>query len=398
MSVLALAGGVGGAKLAEGLAAILPPGELTVAVNVGDDFEHLGLHISPDIDTVTYTLAGLNNKEQGWGLEGETWNFITALERLGGESWFRLGDKDIATHIERTRRLKTESLSAVTADFARRLGIKQPIVPVSDDPVRTMVTTDQGVLAFQDYFVRLRCAPRVERLEFAGIEAEAQRRPSPPPWPIPDLEAIVICPSNPFLSIQPILSIAGVREALERRRVPMIAVSPIIGGQAVKGPAAKIMEELGMTVSSAGVASFYGSLLDGLMIDETDAALASEIAGQPQSWSADTMMRNAGDRRRVAAEVLAFAERLRAVDEHLGDHTGPSAGRGQVAAGRGADPAERQRLNQNFFHQTLDVTAAVVGRERVLVVSRSEELLGGRAVDGASRPCWRHRLMALTSR
>jgi LPPG:FO 2-phospho-L-lactate transferase len=210
MSVLALAGGVGGAKLAEGLAAILPPGALTVAVNVGDDFEHLGLHISPDIDTVTYTLAGLNNQEQGWGLEGETWNFITALERLGGESWFRLGDRDIATHIERTRRLKTETLSAVTADFAARLGIRQKIVPVSDDPVRTMVKTDQGLLAFQDYFVRLRCAPRVEKLEFPNITThEAERRPLLAALAAPDLEAIVICPSNPFLSILPILSIAG---------------------------------------------------------------------------------------------------------------------------------------------------------------------------------------------
>ena len=264
MSVLALAGGVGGAKLAEGLAAILPPGELIVAVNVGDDFEHLGLRISPDIDTVTYTLAGLSNKEQGWGLEGETWNFITALERLGGESWFRLGDRDIATHIERTRRLKRETLSAVTADFATRLGIKQAIVPVSDDPVRTMVVTDRGLLAFQDYFVRLRCGPRVERLEFPGIE---DMRPSPgfaAALSAPELTAIIVCPSNPFLSILPILSVPGIRAALEQRRVPLIAVSPIVGGEAVKGPAAKIMDELGIKVSSIGVAGFYGTLLDGL--------------------------------------------------------------------------------------------------------------------------------------
>jgi LPPG:FO 2-phospho-L-lactate transferase len=311
MSVLALAGGVGGAKLAEGLAAVLPPGELTVAVNVGDDFEHLGVRISPDIDTVTYTLSGLNNQEQGWGLAGETWQFMDSLERLGGETWFRLGDKDMATHIERTRRLKAgETLSDITLDFARRLGIKQPIVPVSDDPVRTMVTTDQGVLAFQDYFVRLRCAPRVERLEFAGA-AEAKLSPTfAAALSAPDLQAIIVCPSNPFLSIQPILSIAGVREALERRRVPMIAVSPIIGGQAVKGPAAKIMEELGMTVSSAGVAGFYGTLLDGLMIDTVDAHLKSEITG-PAIDVTDTMMRNADDRRRLAREALAFAERLR---------------------------------------------------------------------------------------
>ncbi len=309
MSVLALAGGVGGAKLAEGLAAILPPGELTVAVNTGDDFEHLGLKISPDIDTVTYTLAGLNNQEQGWGLEGETWNFIAALERLGGESWFRLGDRDLATHVERTRRLKTETLSAVTADFARQLGIAQAIVPVTDDPLRTMVQTDQGLLAFQDYFVRLRCAPRVERLEFPGIEAMRPSAGFSAALADPNLKAIVICPSNPFLSILPILSLPGVRTALQQRTVPLIAVSPIIGGQAVKGPAAKIMEELGLSVSSTGIAGFYGPLLDGLMIDETDRTLAPEIDG-PDIHVGDTMMRNTADRRRVAAEVLAFAERI----------------------------------------------------------------------------------------
>ncbi len=309
MTVLALAGGVGGAKLAEGLAAILPPGELTVAVNVADDFEHLGFRISPDIDTVTYTLAGLNNQTQGWGLEGESWNFMAALERLGGDNWFLLGDQDIATHVERTRRLKTETLSAITADFARRLGIEQHIVPVSDDAVRTMVKTEQGLLPFQDYFVRLRCAPRVERLEFPGIKGT---RPSPgfaTALSDPALNAIIICPSNPFLSILPILSIPGVREALERRRVPLVAVSPIIGGQAVKGPAAKIMDELGMAVSSLGVAAFYGSLLDGLMIDAVDAALSSDIKG-PAILVGDTMMRDSNDRRRVAADVLHFAERL----------------------------------------------------------------------------------------
>jgi len=309
VSVLALAGGVGGAKLAEGLAALLPPGALTVAVNVGDDFEHLGLHVSPDIDTVTYTLSGLSNKEQGWGLEGETWNFITAIERLGGESWFRLGDKDIATHIERTRRLKSESLSAITADFAARLGIRQKIVPVSDDPVRTMVRTDQGLLAFQDYFVRLRCAPRVEKLEFPDIDGAKPSAGFLSALSAPDLEAIVVCPSNPFLSILPILSIPGVRLALEARNAPLVAVSPIIGGAAVKGPAAKIMDELGLAVSSVGVAGFYGSLLDGLMIDKVDAHLAPEIDGS-EVLVGDTMMRNSEDRRRVATEVLAFARSL----------------------------------------------------------------------------------------
>jgi LPPG:FO 2-phospho-L-lactate transferase len=310
MSVLALAGGVGGAKLADGLAAILPPGDLTVAVNTGDDFEHLGLRISPDIDTVLYTLSGLNNREQGWGLEGETWAFMNALERLGGATWFRLGDRDIATHIERTRRLRTETLSAVTADFALRLGIKQAIVPVTDDPAPTMVATDEGLLPFQDYFVRLRCRPRVERLEFPGIDNARMSPGFAAALADPGLTGIVICPSNPFLSILPILSLPGARDALSARNVPVIAVSPIIGGQAVKGPAAKIMTELGMPVSPVGVAAFYGSLIDGMVIDTADAALAGEIEG-PEVLVTNTLMRSAEDKRRLAREVLEFGAKVR---------------------------------------------------------------------------------------
>jgi LPPG:FO 2-phospho-L-lactate transferase len=306
MSVLALAGGVGGAKLAEGLAAILPPGELTVAVNTGDDFEHLGLRISPDIDTVLYTLSGLNNQAQGWGLEGETWNFMAALERLGGETWFRLGDRDMATHIERTRRLKSETLSEITADFARRLGITHTIIPVSDDPAPTMVATDEGLLAFQDYFVRLQCRPRVERLEFPRI-ADARMSPGlAAALSAPDLDLIVICPSNPFLSILPILSLPGMREALTNRRAPAIAVSPIIGGKAVKGPAAKIMTELGMDVSPVGVAEFYGALIDGFVIDDADSGLADAIKG-PKFLVTNTLMLNAEDRRGLARDVVTFA-------------------------------------------------------------------------------------------
>jgi LPPG:FO 2-phospho-L-lactate transferase len=309
MSVLALAGGVGGAKLADGLAAILPLGELTVAVNTGDDFEHLGLRISPDIDTVLYTLSGLNNREQGWGLEGETWNFMDALARLGGETWFRLGDRDMATHIERTRRLKSETLSAITADFAARLGIKQNIVPVSDDLVRTMVVTDEGLLPFQDYFVRLQCRPRVERLEFPGIEDARVSPGFARALTASDLTQIVICPSNPFLSILPILSLPGVRDPLRDRRVPVVAVSPIIGGQALKGPAAKIMTELGMSVSPVGIAEFYGPLIDGLVIDVIDVVLANEIHG-PKVLVTNTVMRSAEDKRRLAREVCEFATKL----------------------------------------------------------------------------------------
>jgi LPPG:FO 2-phospho-L-lactate transferase len=309
--ILALAGGVGGAKLADGLAATLPPDALTIVVNTGGDFEHLGLKISPDLDTVMYTLAGLNNQEQGWGLAGETWNFIKAVERLGGEAWFKLGDQDIATHVERTRRLRDETLSAVTADFCGRLGIRHKIVPMSDDAVRTMVHTDQGLLPFQDYFVRLACRPVLQRLEFAGAE---QARPATPfleALRSPSLEAIIVCPSNPFLSILPILSVPGIREALAERRAPLIAVSPIIGGQAVKGPAAKIMRELAFDVSPRGIAAFYGDLLDGLVIDRTDEALAKEDIG-PALHVTDTIMRDRGDKVRLAGEVVNFATELSA--------------------------------------------------------------------------------------
>jgi LPPG:FO 2-phospho-L-lactate transferase len=311
VTILALAGGVGGAKLAEGLAAQLSPSELAIVVNTGDDFEHLGLRISPDLDTVMYNLAGINNPEQGWGLAGETWNFITALERLGGEAWFRLGDRDLATHIERTRRLYHETLSAITADFCGRLGIRHPIVPMSDEPVRTMVDSDSGLLPFQDYFVRLRCAPTVRRLEFHGIDAAKPTPRFAEALGAPDLSGIVVCPSNPWLSILPILSVPGVRGILEQRRAPFIAVSPIVGGQAVKGPAAKIMGELGVPVSPAGIAAFYGDLLDGLVIDIVDAELAREIDG-PAVLVTDTMMRNREDKVRLAAEVLAFTGRLHA--------------------------------------------------------------------------------------
>lgn len=307
--IVALAGGVGGAKLAHGLAMVLRPADLAIVVNTGDDFRHLGLHVSPDLDTVMYTLAGLNNQVQGWGLEGETWNFMAATERMGGETWFRLGDRDLATHVERTRRLGRESLSAITADLCRRLGVQHAVVPMSDDPVRTLVDTDRGRLAFQDYFVRLRCAPRVRRLQFQGAR---QARPSAgfrAALKSDRLQAIVLCPSNPFLSIDPILSVPGIRAALKERRAPLVAVSPLIGGQAVKGPAAKIMGELDMPTTPAGIARHYRGLLDGLVIDRADAALAGELGKLPVLVT-DTLMTGAADKSRLAGEVLKFARRL----------------------------------------------------------------------------------------
>ena len=305
--ILALAGGVGGAKLALGLAGVLPADELTVAVNTADDFEHLGFSISPDLDTVMYTLAGVANPETGWGRQGESWTVMEALGQLGGETWFRLGDKDLATHIERTRRLRAgETLSAITSDLARRLGVKPAMVPMSDDLVRTMVMTDQGELAFQDWFVRLQCRPTVRSVRFAGIESA---KPSPALLDMAGLRGVIVCPSNPFVSVAPILALSGMRTALETAKGPRIAVTPIVGGQAIKGPAAKMLAELGHDVSALGVARYYRGLIDGFMLDKEDAALATDIEALGMRVRvADTMMRNDEDKRRLAADVLAFVD------------------------------------------------------------------------------------------
>jgi LPPG:FO 2-phospho-L-lactate transferase len=311
-SILALAGGVGGAKLANGLAAMLAPEQLAIIVNTGDDFEHLGLSISPDLDTVTYTLAGINNVAQGWGIAGESWTVLEAIKRLGGEDWFLLGDQDLATHIVRSQRLRSETLSQVTADLCRRLGIRHRVAPMSDDPVRTMVETDEGRLAFQDYFVRRRCAPRFRDIAFDGI---AQARPSPAfeaALDDPALAAIVICPSNPILSIRPITSLPGIAERLRQSPVPVVAVSPFIGDKAVKGPAAKIMQELDLPVSPHGVMSCYGDMIDILVIDREDAAYADQIDGV-EILVTDTLMRDPKDQARLAGEILEFLRSPRRV-------------------------------------------------------------------------------------
>jgi LPPG:FO 2-phospho-L-lactate transferase len=305
--IIALAGGVGGARLANGLARVLPEGKLTVVVNTADDFEHLGLHISPDPDTVMYTLSGLADAERGWGLAGETWRCMEAVGRLGGETWFALGDHDLATHIERTRRLNSgETLSQITADFAARLGIRQSIVPMTDQRVRTIVRTTAGALPFQEYFVRQRCEPQVVGLEFEGAAAAV---PSPgfgAAMRADSLSGIVICPSNPFLSVDPILAVPGVRAWLSERRVPCIAVSPLIGGKAVKGPAAKMMAELGLAATPRAIADHYEGLIDGLVIDQADASQAFE-----ECYVTDTLMRGGADQERLAREALGYVERLR---------------------------------------------------------------------------------------
>ena len=313
-SVLALSGGIGGAKLALGLTQAMPPEKLLIVGNTGDDFEHLGLHVSPDLDTLMYTLSGKADPEKGWGLASESWAFMQALEALGGETWFQLGDGDLATHVERTRRLRAgESLTEITSDFCRCLGIVSRIVPVSDDAVRTIVETLDGDLAFQHYFVRERCQPAVSGFRFQGADAA---QPNPLFWEAlrnPSLQAVVVCPSNPFLSIDPILAVRGVREALRTCSVPVIAVSPLVGGDAVKGPTAKNLRELGHPVSATTVANYYRDFLDGFVVDTRDKATVPEIEKLGVSVEVtDTLMTDLASKAALAKTVLAFAQRCRA--------------------------------------------------------------------------------------
>jgi LPPG:FO 2-phospho-L-lactate transferase len=307
--VVALSGGIGGAKLALGLSRILPADNLLVVANVGDDFEHLGLTISPDIDTLMYTLAGLDNSKLGWGRQNETWSFMETLTALGGENWFRLGDRDLAVHVERTRRLRQgESLSGITADFCRRLGVGPRVLPATDDRLRTRLRTDEGWLDFQDYFVRLQCRPVVRELAFEGAE---NARPHPELLRAlcgEQVRAVIICPSNPFISVEPILAASGMREALSACAAPVIAVSPIIGGRAVKGPTAKMMTELGMTPSASAVAERYGDLIDGYVMDIADADEAARVA--PKVTLAQTLMTNLTHREELARIVLEAANAL----------------------------------------------------------------------------------------
>jgi LPPG:FO 2-phospho-L-lactate transferase len=308
--VVALSGGVGGAKLALGLYRVLPPESLAVIINTGDDFQHLGLTVCPDIDTTLYTLAGLANPELGWGRRDETWNFMRTLETLGGQTWFRLGDADLALHVERTRRrCGGETLSAITQAIAERFGIRAAIIPMSDSVIATRLTTDAGDLSFQDYFVRRRCAPAVRAIRFAGAE-EAQLAPqAAAALQSAALEAIIICPSNPYLSIDPLLAVPGMRRALRAAGAPLIAVSPIVGGEAVKGPTAKIMGELGLERSAITIATHYAGLIDAFVLDRSDAPLATRISGPVRICA--TLMRSLEDREALAREVLALAAELR---------------------------------------------------------------------------------------
>ena len=316
-NLVALAGGVGGARMAHGFARIMAPQQLTVIVNIGDDFDHLGLRICPDLDTVCYTLAGLANPDTGWGRAGETFTALDACRLLGGPDWFRLGDLDLGTHLARTERLRCgESLSAITTSFCQAWGVGPRILPASDDPVPTVVLTRDSLegaeLPFQDYFVRLRCQPQVAGFRFQGVD---HARPAPGVLEsIQSAQAVVICPSNPWVSVDPMLSIPGIREALNNRRqagVPVVAVSPILGTQTVKGPAAKMFAELGIQPSALAVARHYRDLLSGFVLDDQDAGQVPDILSLGmQALTDNILMPDESGRERLAGVVLDFCASL----------------------------------------------------------------------------------------
>jgi LPPG:FO 2-phospho-L-lactate transferase len=308
-TVVALSGGVGGAKLALGLDRIVDPGCLTIVANTGDDFEHLGLSISPDVDTLLYTLSSLADPHKGWGRRDETWNFMATLGMLGGETWFQLGDHDLAMHVERTRRLVAgERLSSIVDDIRRRLGVVSRVLPMTDDRVRTRLRTAGGWLDFQHYFVRLQCEPAVTAIEFTGVEHSA-----PPPALVealqqPALRAVVLCPSNPLLSIEPIVAVPGIRAALVACRAPVIAVSPLVRSKSLKGPTSKLLAELGISAPVDAIARRYGDFLSGYVIDSSDANQATDL--DVPVAATNTVMQTLNDRMQLARFVLTFADRI----------------------------------------------------------------------------------------
>lgn len=306
--IVALAGGVGGAKLAYGLSKIVPPGQLTIIGNVADDLILYGLHVSPDLDTVMYTLAEVANPATGWGLAGDSWQMLDMLARYGQDTWFGLGDRDLATHVLRTAWLaQGVALTEITRRLMDALGVTHRLLPVTDDPLATMIDTeDRGTLAFQEYFVRYRWQPPVRRVWFRGVEqarvtAEAEQA-------LRTADVIVFCPSNPVLSIEPILAVPGVRDLILNRRGPCVAVSPFVDGKAVKGPAAKLMCELGLDISPDGLVTYYAGLLDGLVIDRSDSRPA--LAGAVSWLATHTLMQSDDDKVRLAEEVLEWVGSL----------------------------------------------------------------------------------------
>jgi LPPG:FO 2-phospho-L-lactate transferase len=309
MKIVAFAGGVGGAKLIDGLVAYLSPEELTIIVNTGDDFDHLGFHICPDLDTICYTLAGLENSQTGWGRENESWNFLTGLKLLGGPDWFQIGDKDLITHVERTRRLKQgQPLSTIVREFCSTWNIQYPVIPMSDDLVSTIIDTREfGEINFQDYFVCKNCEPEIKNIRFEGINTAA-----PAPGMIDAIskaDVLIICPSNPWVSIDPILSIKGVLSSIDHK--PIIAISPIVEGKAIKGPAAKMYSELGITPSAFAVANHYKQIINAIVIDSRDSDQINSIETLGIiPYITNTIMRTYEDRLQVARDVLNFIKRI----------------------------------------------------------------------------------------
>ncbi|MBI5669424.1 MAG: 2-phospho-L-lactate transferase [Chloroflexi bacterium] len=303
VKVVVLVGGVGGAKLAYGLARVLPPEDLTVIVNTGDDFWHYGLRICPDLDTILYTLAEVVDKSNGWGVGGDTVHLLDALRRYGEDTWFRLGDQDVATHLLRTHWLREEqTLTAITARLAAALGVRVTILPMTDEPVATMVNTvEYGEITFQEYFVRYRWQPTVKSLRLDGIEQA--RMTDAVCHAIEQADIILIGPSNPWLSIDPILSVPGLRTLVESRPIPRVAVTPIVGGRALKGPAAKLMVELGYNPSPLAVADHYGSVINGFVYDRSDGQLSMPLL---HTAGFETIMKTENDKIFLAETVLQW--------------------------------------------------------------------------------------------
>jgi LPPG:FO 2-phospho-L-lactate transferase len=308
--VCALAGGVGGAKLAAGLQAALPPGDLSVVVNTADDFDLWGLRVCPDLDTVMYTLAGVANKETGWGVAHESFNALGMISAYGEDAWFKLGDRDLATHILRTQRLHARTrLTKVVAGLATALGVCTELLPMCDEPVATMLRTPKGLLEFQEYFVRRLQRDEVLEVELRGIENA--RVPTEVARAISDAEAIVLCPSNPVVSIGPILAVPGMRELLAGSPAPKVAVSPIVGGRALKGPADRMLQSLGYEVSAAGVARMYEGIVDGFVVDRIDGGEETRISALGMRvLVTDAVMRDEPNRERLAREVLSLCSAL----------------------------------------------------------------------------------------
>ena len=307
--IVALSGGTGGAKLVEGLAAVIDPADLTIVCNTGDDCIFQGLHISPDIDTITYTLAGLSDSDKGWGIKGDTFTALAQLRRLGNDAWFNLGDKDLATHITRSRLLaEGRTLCEITAKVCSALGVRSTVLPMSDERVETFIETPLGEISFQEFFVKERFVPEVLAVRLAGVE---NSRPAPGVIEaIHTAAAIIVCPSNPVTSIGPILAVPGIRDALNEADAPLIGVSPLIGSSAISGPAHKLMMACGWEASALGVANSYGEFLDMLLIDTADRPMAEEIERLSiQTVCTDIRMNSRADKVRFAREVLALIEK-----------------------------------------------------------------------------------------